>query len=84
MKKQLSKEEAIEFYESGTWKNMPDYEKVKLQLYQERLCMPFDVFHAAVEAALGHSVFTHEFAEIDKIRAEFERVQKSDKIKQVK
>ena len=26
-----------------------------------RLCMPFSVFHEAVEKTIGRSVFTHEF-----------------------
>jgi hypothetical protein len=32
--------------------------------------MPFDVFQAAMEAALGRPVFTHEFAFPDQLKAE--------------
>ncbi len=33
--------------------------------------MPFDVFHEAVEQALGHAVFTHEFGlDLERLQAE--------------
>jgi len=32
------------------------------QLFEDRLCMPFAVFHEAMEKALERPVFTHEFA----------------------
>lgn len=31
------------------------------QLFEPLLCMPFDIFHEAVEKTLNRSVFTHEF-----------------------
>lgn len=34
---------------------------VRLQLFQERLCMDFSRFHKAIEKVLGRPVFTHEF-----------------------
>jgi hypothetical protein len=37
-------------------------DRATFQLYEELLCMPFDVFHEAIEKALGRPVFTHEFA----------------------
>jgi hypothetical protein len=33
--------------------------------------MPFDVFHKAVEEALGRPVWTHEFAYSDDLKKEF-------------
>lgn len=60
--KQLSKEQAIAIFEGGEWKDWTDEEVVKFQLYQERLCVPFNVFHKAVGKVLGRPVFTHEFA----------------------
>lgn len=36
-------------------------ERALFQMNTPRLCMPFDVFHEAVEHALGRPVFTHEF-----------------------
>ena len=59
--KQLSKEEAIEFYEGGKWKDWPKRAIAGFQLYQKLLCVPFSVFHEAIEEALGRPVWTHEF-----------------------
>ena len=33
----------------------------EFQMEQERLCMPFDVFHKAITEVLGRPVYTHEF-----------------------
>jgi hypothetical protein len=70
--KQLTKKQAIAFYESQEWDHMTAEEIVKLQLYQDRLCVPFSKFHEAIETVLGRSVFTHEFAS-DRLKAEFEK-----------
>lgn len=58
---QLTHEQAIAFYEAGTWKNMPPNQLAAFQLRQDKLCMPFSEFHEAVEAVLGRPVFTYEF-----------------------
>ncbi len=47
-------------YESGFWEEMSDYDRAKFQLFEDRLCMPFKVFHAAIESVLGRPVFVHE------------------------
>lgn len=60
--RQVTKEEAIKIYESGLWQDWTHEERVKFQLYQSKLTMPFDVFHEAVTIVLGRSVYTHEFA----------------------
>lgn len=73
MVEQLTKEEAIEFHDSGKWKEMSFKQKAVLQMSQEKPCMPFDVFHEAVEKTIGRPVFTYEFAvNTDGIRAEIE------------
>lgn len=59
--KQITKEQAIVIFESGLWKDWTKRQRAEFQLRQKRLAMPFDVFHEAVEFALGRSVFTHEF-----------------------
>lgn len=59
---QLSKKQAIAIFEGGEWRDWTDEEIVKLQLYQKRLCVPFDVYHRAIGKVLGRGVFTHEFA----------------------
>jgi len=59
---QVSKEQAIALSECRFWEKMSLYDRAKFQLFQDLLCMPFDVFHEAIESALGRSVWTHEFA----------------------
>lgn len=67
----MTKAEAKQLYASKFWESMTDGEKVTFQLFEERLCMPFSVFHAAVEKCLKRSVWTHEFANPDHLRREF-------------
>jgi len=57
----MTKEEAIKLAESGFWETMTDRERATFQLFEDRLCMPFGVFHAAIEKTLGRPVYTHEF-----------------------
>lgn len=59
--KQVSKEQAIKIYESGLWADWSDSQKVEFQLFQNRLCMPFNEFHAAITRVLKRPVYTHEF-----------------------
>ena len=71
--RQLSKEEAVGFHESRAWETMSDESVVKLQLYQERLCLPFERFHSAMEKVLGRPVWTHEFASSERLQQEYEK-----------
>lgn len=71
MAEQMTEQEAIEFHESGKWGAMSAQEIVNLQLFQDRLCVPWDVFHGAIEEMLGRPVWTHEFVDIDLLRAEY-------------
>ena len=71
----MTKEEAVAKAEIGWWKEATAGEIVDFQLYEPMLCMPFDKFHEAVEEVLGRLVFTHEFAEVDKLRIEHEKIQ---------
>lgn len=57
----MTEEKAIALHESRFWETMSYREKAMFQLFEERLCMPFDVFHEAIEKTLGRPVFTHEF-----------------------
>jgi hypothetical protein len=68
--KQLTKEQAIAFYENKCYENMTERQIAEFQMEQDRLCMPFDVFHEAIEKVLGRPVFTHEFAFPEKLRKE--------------
>lgn len=68
---QITQEEAIQLVESGWWKTRTPIQIVEFQLFQDRLCMDFGDFHAAVEKVLGYPVWTHQFAYSDALRAEF-------------
>ena len=70
--KQLTKEQAIAIFNGGEWKDWSDEEIVKFQLYQDRLCVPFDKFHEAMESVLGRPVWTHEFANRKRLTEEYE------------
>ena len=59
--KQVTEEEAIKIYESGIWKDWSDEDLVAFQLFQKRLCVPFNVFHRSIEKVLDRPIFTHEF-----------------------
>lgn len=68
--RQLTKEEAIVFGENKLYERMSFRQRAEFQIEQDRLCMPFDVFHEAIEKTLGRPVFTHEFAFADNLRKE--------------
>ena len=59
---QLTEEQAISFYENKVYENMSYRQIAEFQIEQDRLCMPFEMFHEAIEKTLGRPVFTHEFA----------------------
>lgn len=59
---QLTKAQAIAFGEAELWKAMSLQERAIFQMEQDMLCMPFGVFHEAVEKTLRRPVYTHEFA----------------------
>ena len=58
---QITEAEAIAFADGECWKDLTLRERAELQMAHVRLCMPFDVFHEAVEKTLGRPVYTHEF-----------------------
>ncbi len=67
----MTKEDARKLFESEFWKDMDFKQRAIFQINKERLCMPFDVFHEAVEKTLGRPVWTHEFGlNYDGIKAE--------------
>lgn len=68
---QMTKEQAIAFADTKAYEQLSDRQKVELQLFQDKLCMPFDVFHEATEKVLGRPVFTHEFGWPDNLKKEF-------------
>lgn len=60
--KQLTKEQAIAFAENRLYEGLSARQIAEFQMEQELLCMPFEVFHAALEKALDRPVYTHEIA----------------------
>jgi hypothetical protein len=69
---ELTREEALKLYDSEIWKEWSLDELALFQLYQSRLCVPFDKFHEAIEHLLGRGVFTHEMADPRTLRLEAE------------
>lgn len=59
--KQLTKEQAIAFAENKCYEGMTYRQIAEFQIEQDKLCMPFGIFHEAIEKTLGRPVFTHEF-----------------------
>jgi hypothetical protein len=59
--RQFTPEEAIAFGNARAWEAMSFVERARFQMYQELLCMPFDVFHEAISKALCRDVWIHEF-----------------------
>jgi hypothetical protein len=70
--KSIGREKAIEMAESKWWIDKTDQEIVEHQLYTKELCMSFTDFHGAVERVFGRPVFTHEFANVSELQAEYE------------
>jgi hypothetical protein len=59
--KQLTESEAIAFFDGKHWESMSLKDRAFFQMQQARLCMPFSVFHEAMEHVLRRPVWTHEF-----------------------
>ena len=57
----MTKEQAITLAKSKFWEGLTHREIAEFQMTEEKLCMPFTVFHEALEKTLGRPVFTHEF-----------------------
>lgn len=70
---QFTKEEAIALAESKWWLKKGTTEIAIIQLFQEKLNCQFDVFHEAIEKTLERPVFTHEFAEIERLQDEMQK-----------
>lgn len=69
----MTRDEALAKMATGWWHGKSAREIVAFQLYEDRLCMPFGVFHKAIGEALGRPVWTHEFGlNVDGLKAEFE------------
>jgi len=66
----IGKEAAVRLADTKFWEGQSDLDVASFQLFVAELCMPFSVFHGAVERALGRPVFKHEFAAPEVLRIE--------------
>jgi len=66
----MDKKQAVDMANSKWWEDKTAKEIAEFQLVENLLCMPFDVFHKAVEEWLGRPVWTHEFASPEELLAE--------------
>ena len=66
----MTKDEAIALHDSKFWESMSPEDRAMFQLWEPLLCMPFDVFHEAIEKTLGRPVWTHEFESPDSLKVE--------------
>lgn len=57
----LTRVQAIALYDSEFWRFLNAEERACFQLTEERLCMPFPVFHEAVEICLERPVAPGEY-----------------------
>ena len=57
----MTKEQALAFYSSGWWNGKSSRAICLFQMFEDRLCMQFPLFHKAIEEALNRPVYTHEF-----------------------
>lgn len=71
----IGKEAAVALFETKWWEGKSDLAIALFQLSTAELCCPFDVFHGAVEKAIGRPVWTHEFINIDGLYKELTRNQ---------
>ena len=55
---QLSREQARAISESRIWENWTDIQLLRVQLFQNNLCMPFGKYHTTLERYLGRPVYT--------------------------
>jgi len=69
--KQLTKEQAIKISKTKFWKDLSSEQIFRFQFFQDKLCMPFSVFHEAAEKVLNRPIYTHEFAYPDLIIREY-------------
>ena len=58
--KSIGRPLAIALFESQWWLSRTTREIAKFQLFTAELCLPFEIFHRALEETLGRPVWIHE------------------------
>lgn len=67
----MTRDQAKAFFDERRWEPMSHRQRAEFQIDEDLLCMPFGVFHEAMEKSLGRPVYTHEFGlNRDGLRAE--------------
>ena len=80
----MTEQEAVELAKTEFWKDLTPEAITTFQLIEEtKLCMPFRVFHEAIEKVLGRSVYTHEFMDRQKLIDEFKGKRKPPTLKEI-
>ena len=80
----MTKKQALVLYKTKFWKDLTNKEIVKFQLFEKKLCMPFGVFHKAIENVLKRPVYTHEFGfNYEGLRKEFLGKEKPPTMKEI-
>lgn len=68
----LTEDQAKKIYASRWWETSTHQQITEFQLFTDRFCVPFDVFHEAIEKSLRRPVWTHEFGlAMEDLRKEF-------------
>ena len=62
-KTHMSQEEAVKFAATQWWVGKNAAEILDVQLFEDRLVIPFELYHEAVEEVLGRPVQTIELAD---------------------
>lgn len=72
---ELTRDEAIAFFDAEKWKPMSPVARIEFQLRQPCLCMPFGEFKKSIEHVLGRSIVDFEFYGngMERIQAELAR-----------
>lgn len=70
----LTKPEAMKLIEQKWWLTCTPEQIVEMHIYQDcdRLLCPLDVLYASFRNVFGRPVFTHEFADPESLRREYE------------
>ncbi|MBW4460507.1 MAG: hypothetical protein KME47_09740 [Nodosilinea sp. WJT8-NPBG4] len=69
---QPDQETCIDLFESSWWEDFTHEQAAFLQFHQDKLCMPFGLFHKYFENLIGRPVYSHEFASKRLLQEELE------------
>ena len=61
LQQSIGRRRAIALFGSQWWLGRTTREIAKFQLFTAELCLPFAIFHRALEETLGRPIWIHEF-----------------------